>query len=75
MRTELGWHDAPELTAFLDGSRLNIMRDLAHEPDTARVAELQGRFLTALFPALDKLQVFADAATPAERDRMFEPAP
>ena len=42
--------------------------------DRATVGELQGRFFAALFPALDKLQVFAAQATPRERARMFEPA-
>jgi hypothetical protein len=37
------------------------------------VAELQGRFVTALFPALAKLEAFASNALPAERERMFEP--
>ena len=35
---------------------------------------MQGRFFAPLFPALDKLQVFAAQATPRERARMFEPA-
>ncbi|HUO47489.1 MAG TPA: NAD(P)/FAD-dependent oxidoreductase, partial [Acidimicrobiales bacterium] len=74
MRTELGWEDAPELTEFLDGSRLNIMKGLDDAPDKGQVAELQGRFLTALFPALEKLDTFAAQATPAERARLFDPA-
>ena len=38
------------------------------------MAELQGRFLTALFPALARIDEWAEQATPAERARMFEPA-
>ena len=37
------------------------------------MADLQSRFLTALFPALAKLDEFASNATPAERARMFQP--
>ena len=37
------------------------------------MADLQGRFLTALFPALAKLEEFASHATPAERARMVQP--
>jgi hypothetical protein len=73
MRTELGWQDAPELTDFLDTSRLNLMKGLDDDPDKQRVMELQGRFLTALFPALAKLETFAAHATAAERARMFAP--
>ncbi len=69
--TEMQWQDAPDLQQWLDSSRLNLMRGLG-EHDGATVRELQGRFFTALFPALDKLQVFAAQATPRERARMFE---
>ena len=71
--TEMGWQEAPDLQEWVDRSRLNLMSGLENE-DGATVRELQGRFFAALFPALDKLQVFAAQATPRERARMFEPA-
>ena len=71
--TEMGWQEAPELQEWVDRSRLNLLSGLENE-DAATVRELQGRFFAALFPALDKLQVFAGQATPRERARMFEPA-
>ena len=49
------------------------MSGLEENDDRATVRELQGRFFAALFPAFDKLQVFAAQATPRERARMFEP--
>jgi NAD(P)-binding Rossmann-like domain len=72
--TEMGWQDAADLREWLDGSRLNLLSGLDENEPRATVQELQGRFLTALFPALDKLQVFAAQATPRERARMFEGA-
>jgi len=75
MRTEMGWQAAPELQEWLEGSRLNLLRGIEEHGDPAEVAELQGRFLAAVFPALDKLDAFAAQATDAERARMFEPAP
>jgi hypothetical protein len=68
------WQGAPDVVAWMDASRLNLVKSLADDPDRAAVAELQGRFITALFPALAKLDVLALQATPAERARMFEPA-
>jgi hypothetical protein len=72
--TEMGWQEAPELQEWVDRSRLNLLSGLENE-DGATVKELQGRLFAALFPALDKLQVFAAQATPRERARIFEPAP
>jgi hypothetical protein len=69
--TEMGWQGAPDLGEWLDRSRLNIMSGLGESDDATIV--LQQRFLAALFPALDKLHVFAAQATPQERARMFEP--
>ncbi len=71
--TELSWQEAPDLQEWVDRSRLNLLSGLENE-DSATVRELQGRFFDSLFPALDKLQVFAAQATPRERARMFEPA-
>jgi hypothetical protein len=75
IRIEMGWQDAPELQEWLDASRLNLMRGLEAQGSPAEVAELQGRFINAVFPALAQLDVFAAQATDAERARMFEPAP
>jgi hypothetical protein len=72
MKNELEWQDAPDVVAWVEASRLNILKDLDHHPDKAAVTELQGRFLTALFPALAKLDAFASQATPSERARIFE---
>ena len=72
--TEMGWQEAPELQAWLDHSRLNLLRGLGEHEDDASVPELQRRFFDSLFPALDQLSVFAEQATPRERARMFEPA-
>jgi hypothetical protein len=73
IRTQMGWKQAPDLQEWLDGSRLNLLRGLGESEEPAAVKELQGRFFAALFPALDKLHVFAAQATSRERARMFEP--
>jgi hypothetical protein len=73
MRIELGWQEAPDVQAWLESSRLNLMKGLDQNPDSAAVADLQGRFLTALFPALERLEAWTTTATPAERARIFEP--
>jgi hypothetical protein len=74
VRTEMGWGNAPELQQWLDASRLNLMRGLEVHGDPATVAALQGRFLTAAFPALAQLDTFTADADPSERARIFEPA-
>jgi hypothetical protein len=51
------------------------VKNLDKHPNKAAVADPQGRFVTALFPALAKLDQFASHATPAERARMFEGPP
>ncbi len=73
MRTELEWQSAPDVVAWVETSRLNLVKGLDEHPDKASVADLQRRFATALFPALSKLDEFASHATLAERARMFEP--
>jgi hypothetical protein len=73
--TEMAWGEAPDLQSWVDGSRLNIMAGLENSDDSDSVQELQGRFFSAVFPALDKLQVFASRATPQERSRMYQPVP
>jgi hypothetical protein len=72
--TEMGWQEAPELQEWVDRSRLNLLSGLGENDDAAVVRELQGRFFDSLFPAFDKLQVFAAQVTPRERARMYEPA-
>jgi hypothetical protein len=59
MRTEMEWRDAPDVLAWVETSRLNLMRGLDQHLDKAAVADLQRRFITALFPALAKLDEFA----------------
>jgi hypothetical protein len=69
---ELGWRDAPELQAFVDESRLNLLAGVgAIEEDAAELPALQARFFTALPTAFERLQEFAAVATPQERARMF----
>jgi hypothetical protein len=70
MRTEAGWTDA-ELVDFVERSRLNLIGGLGAAPNQEKIQELQGRFLAAFFPALEKLDQFAAQATPAEQARMF----
>jgi hypothetical protein len=74
IRTEMGWAAAPELSDWLEGSRLNLMSGLADNVDPPTLEELQLRFFTALPPAFEKLETFASQATAQERRRMFEPS-
>jgi hypothetical protein len=73
MRTETEWLGAPDVQAWVEASRLNLMKGIGEDPDHERVRALQGRFLDALGPALAKLEVFVAQATPAERARIFAP--
>jgi hypothetical protein len=73
MKTEMEWQSAADVRAWVEASRLNLVKDLDHDPDEAAVADLQRRFVAALFPALAKLDEFASNASPAERARIFEP--
>ena len=72
MRTEMEWQGAPDVMAWVNASRLNLVKGLDGHPDRGTVVELQGRFVTALISALAKLDEFASNAAPAERQRMFE---
>jgi hypothetical protein len=72
MKTEMAWQDAPDVLDWVNTSRLNLVKGLDRHPDKGTVADLQNRFVTALFPALAKLDEFASNAAPAERKRMFE---
>jgi hypothetical protein len=73
MKTEMEWQGVPDVMAWVEDSRLNLVKGLDQDPDKAAVADLQRRFITALFPALAKLDELASHASPAERARMFEP--
>jgi hypothetical protein len=75
MRTELEWREAPDVLAWVETSRLNLIKGLDEGPDKAAAAELQSRFLTALFPALAGFEKLTANATPSERARMFESDP
>jgi len=72
--TEIEWQSAPDVVAWVETSRLNLVKALHQDPDGSAVADLQGRFVTAVFPALAKLDAFASHATPAELARMLDPA-
>ena len=71
MKTEMEWLSAPDVVEWSEASRLNLVKGINEDPDRARVADLQSRFLNALGPALAKFEKFAADATPAERDRIF----
>jgi hypothetical protein len=73
-RTETGWLQAPDVQHFVDHSRLNLLSGLGERGDGAKLQDLQGRFLEALFPAIEKVSVFAQRATQRERARIFEPS-
>jgi hypothetical protein len=75
MRTELEWREAPDVLAWVESSRLNLMKGLDQSHDKAAVGDLQGRFLMALFPALARFDALTANATPRERARMFENVP
>jgi hypothetical protein len=70
--TEMGWRDAPDIAAWLESSRLNLMKGIDQDPDHDRVTQLQGRFLTALGPALEKFEKLTADASPAERARILD---
>jgi len=74
LSAELQWREAPDVQAWIDASRLNMIRELPETTEPDRLQDLQGRFLTAIFPALTRLQELAADVTPAERERIFDPA-
>ena len=74
LHTEVRWAAEPDVQAWLDASRLNVVKDLASTADHDELRDLQGRFLTALFPALERLRAFRAVARPAEQELMFDPA-
>jgi hypothetical protein len=72
MRTEMEWRGARDVLAWVEASRLNLMKGLDRHPDKAAVGDLQRRFAAALFPALTRLDEFASSATASERARIYE---
>jgi len=72
INAESGWLDAPDVQAFVDSSRLNLLSGLGTSDDAEDIAALQTRLFTALGPAFEKLRAFAEAATPQERARSFQ---
>ena len=74
MATEVGWQQAPDVQAWVDGTRLNLMGAIPDVGDRDAVSALQRRFLTALFPALEKLEELKADATPSELARVYSPA-
>jgi len=75
MRTELEWPEAPDVVAWVESSRLNLIKGLDQSTDMSVVTDLQSRFLEALFPALAKLEAMTANAAPAERARMVKSVP
>jgi len=75
MSAELQWGDATDVQAWMEDARLNLLSGMAEHASDPKVRELQGRFLTAVTPALTKLEELTAQATPAERARMFNPEP
>jgi hypothetical protein len=71
MSTEAAWLGEPDLQAWFDASRLNMLRGIDDGPDHERVRALQRRFLAAFGPALAQFEVYKASASPAERARVF----
>lgn len=72
VEAELGWVDAPDLMAWVDASRLNLLKGL--DGSDPAVRELQRRFLTSAFPAIERIHELGKRATPAEQALLFDPA-
>ncbi len=74
LHAEVRWVSEPDVQAWIDASRLNVVKDLASSDDP-ELGELQSRFLISVFPAMEKLRAFRAAAGPAEQELMFDPDP
>jgi hypothetical protein len=72
LHAEVRWAAEPDVQAWLDGSRLNVVKGLGSTGEPT-LPDLQGRFLTAVFPALEKLRAFRATASPREQELMFDP--
>ena len=73
LHAEVRWAAEPDIQAWLDGSRLNVVKGLGSTDDEPTLPDLQGRFLMAVFPALEKLRAFRATASPREQELMFDP--
>lgn len=74
LRTEMGWVGEPDVQAWVDASRLNVLKDIASFADPDRLADLQGRFLEASGPALARLDRWASEADANEQRLIWNPA-
>ena len=74
LRTEMGWLAEPDVQAWVDASRLNVLKDIASYADPDRLADLQTRFVEAAGPAYGRLDEWARAVSPAEQSRIWDPA-
>jgi hypothetical protein len=72
LAAELRWREVPDVQAWLDASRLNVLRDLPVTADRDDLRALQGRFLTAFFPAHDRIHELAGTVSPAEQARIVD---
>ena len=72
LHAEVRWAAEPDIQAWLDGSRLNVVKGLGSTDDDPTLPDLQGRFLMAVFPALEKLRAFRATASPREQELMFD---
>jgi hypothetical protein len=73
IKTEVEWQD-PDIEAWVNASRLNLVGGVPDLADHEAVSALQGRFLAALFPALENLEQLAAQASGSERARIFQSA-
>jgi hypothetical protein len=70
----MGWVGEPDVQAWVDASRLNVLKDIASFADPDRLADLQGRFLEAAAPALARLDEWASEADASEQLLIWNPA-
>ena len=68
------WQSAPDIVAWVEASRAQSREGARSRLLTRpRWRICSSRFVTALFPALAKLEEFAAHAHASERARMFQP--
>lgn len=68
------WGAEDDVRTWLQTARMDPMMGLANPEHAEALAELQPRFLEAIGPAKEKWAKLSADATPAERDRSFDPA-
>ncbi len=73
LRTEFDWREEPDVQAWLDRSRLNVLRGMESTADAGVLQELQTRFLVAVFPAQARLDELRATAS-AEEQELFVPS-